>query len=97
MKTKIHFLSVMTLLLLIPQLGSAQDGYGLKNKPKNEKPVLKIEENNGLTVRFLGEEEEGALKLFIKNTTSNYDLRDPTADALNEISPAAGIQFKFEF
>lgn len=100
MKANCIFLGAMACILLVPGLGAAQEGYEYKRHADDEKAV-QLENNNGLqtglSVHFMGEEEQGALKLYVKNAASQYDLHDPTADALNQISPAAGIQFKFEF
>lgn len=99
-KANCVFLGAMACVLLVPGLGAAQEGYTYKRHVEDEKPVQLEQQqslDSGLSVRFMGEEEQGALKLYVKNAASQYDLHDPTADALNQISPAAGIQFKFEF
>ncbi len=102
MKNVKSLLSIVTLCLFAPALGNAQelptrDISDIEYNLEAERGPLQIEDQGGMSVRFLGEEEEGALKLFIKNAASNYDPGDPTANTLNAISPAAGIAFKFEF
>ena len=60
-------------------------------------PILE-EEDKGFTYKFMGDNaEEGVLKLFVKDTTSQHALHDPTSDTLNNITPAAGIQVHFDF
>lgn len=56
------------------------------------------EEDKGFSYELAGDaEEEGALKLFVKNTASDHEIYDISADDLNRINPAAGIKLQFEF
>ncbi len=55
-------------------------------------------EGQGFSLELAGDpEEEGALELFVKNTSSEHEIHDITADDLNRINPAAGIKLQFEF
>ena len=89
-------LGILTFLFLIaPQT--------IVNAAENDDRTLQEQiamedDESGFSFMFAGDpEEEGALKLFVKNTKSHNDLYDPTADSLSQISPAAGIQLHFDF
>lgn len=89
-------LGILTFLFLTaPQItvnASEIEDLSLQEQIKME------DDESGFSFMFAGDpEEEGALKLFVKNTKSHNDLYDPTADSLSQISPAAGIQLHFDF
>jgi len=92
--SKLTFQRVMLCLLAtFPHHAIAYDD----NFQRSEEPVLETDDK-GFAYHFIGNaEDEGAFKLFLKNTTSDHELIDPTADKMNAIQPAAGIKLQFEF
>jgi len=63
----------------------------------SEQPVFE-KEDKGFSYELSGNaEEEGALKLFVKNAASEHEIYDINADDLNRITPAAGIKLQFDF
>lgn len=100
MNTKIY-LSVLAVLCIIAPQAVANEN----NQSSAEQfEAISIEDafsgdmDQGFKYQLAGDaEEEGALKLFFKNTISENDIYDPTADAMSRINPAAGIQLHFDF
>ena len=57
-----------------------------------------IKDDKGFSFEIAEDEkEEVALKLFVKNTASEHEIYDISADDLNRINPAAGIKIQFGF
>ncbi|NCT40727.1 MAG: hypothetical protein GW778_03580 [Alphaproteobacteria bacterium] len=101
MKTR-TYLTILTFLCTVASQSFANETYKLNAQADKKSFMEEIfgeyDDRDGIRYNFAGDaEEEGALKLFVKNTTSQNDLIDPSASALSKISPAAGIQLNFEF
>ena len=87
------FMFVFTMSPL--SIASAVELHATSDKSSNS--VIE-KEDKGFSYELAGNaEEEGALKLFVKNTTSEHEIFDINADDLNRIAPAAGIKIQFEF
>jgi len=86
-------LTAFTLIGTLPANAVEQKGAIEETKSQTIK-----REDKGFSFELAGNaEEEGALKLFIKDTSSKHEIHDINADDLNRIAPAAGIKFQFEF
>lgn len=98
MKTRILTALAFILCLATPHKGMTQDV--LRYEPPKEQVqdiAFEMSQNKELTYRFAGDDEEGALKLFVKNAKTEMEAIDPTASRLNAIQPAAGVKVHFEF
>ena len=60
-------------------------------------PPLEIDEETGVALKFAGEREEGALEFFVKKSDLDNQITDVESGRLNDIAPAAGIQFRMRF
>lgn len=88
---KIFYLFAIMCAFIIPNTSFAfeKDGEIFEADPPIES------EESGFSYHFTGNaEEEGALQLFVKAIEIESD---PTANELNQITPAAGVKLKFEF
>ncbi|MFK7839368.1 MAG: hypothetical protein AB8B83_03475 [Bdellovibrionales bacterium] len=96
------YLLVATFIFVCPNLVGANDEIPFEELYADQTPIEELFGSadiiNGFEYHFIGDaEEEGALKLFVINMSSDHDLHDPTANSLSKISPAAGIKLNFEF
>lgn len=56
-----------------------------------------LNRQDGLTYRFAGDREDGAFQFFLRRQDDTAFIQDPTADDLNRIEPAVGVQLKMGF
>ena len=100
MNTKIY-LSILASLCIIAPQAIANENDQSSDEHYEITPIEDVfsgDMDQGFKYQLAGDaEEEGALKLFFKNTISENDVYDPTADAMSRINPAAGIQLHFDF
>ena len=87
---------MLALLVCMPLNAVHAVEEGGAKKPADSSKI--VEEGDGFAIELGGDpEEEGMLQLFVKDTSSQHALYDPSASELNRISPAAGFQLHFEF
>ena len=65
-------------------------------KIRAEEESYASESKDVFNYNLAGEKQGGAFNFFVKDTMLN-GLDDPTADALNAMAPAAGVQFTIDF
>ena len=92
MKRIIYTALLMFVLTVAPLSGVQAVEQG------SDKEQSFIDEDKGFSFEIAEDEkEEVALKLFVKNTASEHEIYDISADDLNRINPAAGIKIQFGF
>ncbi len=73
------------------------DAQSIADQWASEHEVYLDMDKKILSKPLAGEAEEGVLELFVKKQVAN-DFDDPSlAESLNNITPAAGVQFRVEF
>ena len=63
----------------------------------SDSDLYSIEEGQGFAYKITQSQEGASLGLFVKKTASESRLSDVTAQELNTIAPAAGIQLTIDF
>lgn len=66
-------------------------------KPDFEQQALLYKSEQGMSLKFAGEQEQGALSFFVAPDSALIKQNELYANDLNALSPAAGIQFKMDF
>ncbi|HBR68594.1 MAG TPA: hypothetical protein DEA55_04370 [Rhodospirillaceae bacterium] len=64
---------------------------------QEEAPIQSIQDGQGLAYRLAKSSDGAKLNLFVKADKSEHAIDDISADELNAIAPAAGVQLTFDF
>lgn len=64
---------------------------------QEEAPIQSLQDGQGLAYRLAKSSEGAKLNLFVKADKSEHAMDDISADELNAITPAAGVQLTFDF